>query len=198
MKQGTDEWHEQRLGKITASRFKDVMTNGRGKDTFGKVAISYAMELVTEMKTGERKDVQAKQMDWGHSYENDARIAYQLKTFNKVHEAGYIEMDDQVGGSPDGLIGENGIIEIKCPFSPVEHLKNLCNKTVPDEYIPQVQGYLMITGRQWCDFVSYDVRWPDDQKLMICRVERDEEYITELEMRIVEFKNVINRILEKL
>jgi putative phage-type endonuclease len=197
--QRNEIWQQARIGKITCSNFYKVMTRGRAKDCeFGDTAITYAMEIVTEILTGEKKeDFTNAAMEWGNTYEREAKEQYQLETFNKIINTEYIPFDDIVGGSPDGLVGDDGIIEIKCPNS-TTHLTNLINKEVPAIYKPQVHGYLMITGRKWCDFVSYDPRFKDEQRLLIVRIERDEQYISELKKRIEKFKIIINEILKKI
>jgi putative phage-type endonuclease len=197
MEQRSPEWFTARQGRITASRFADVLTRGRSKDEeFGKTALSYAYEIVAEAITGEHKNITAPALEWGISYEHDAKTEYEMQTFNKVQETGYVEFDNMIGGSPDGLVDLDGIIEIKCPFSPVNHLLNYINHKAPEEYVPQIQGYLMITGRKWCDFISYDVRF-NDKKIVIVRVDRDDEYIAMLNERLMKFKQIVLNILNK-
>lgn len=180
---------------IHVSRLKDVMTKGKGEE-FGKTAYSYAMEIVTEMLTGERKELDLPALDWGNSYEQDAIKAYQLLTFNHVKEAETIRING-ISGRPDGYI-QNGLIEIKCPFNPQVHLYNLIRREVPKEYIPQIQGYFLLTELNWCDFVSYSPKFPKENQLMIVRIEKNENYIKELSERIEKFKKIIENLLNKI
>ncbi len=199
-KQGTNEWHEDRSGNITASKFSDVLKRGRKKDVeFGDTAYTYAYDIVSEILTGEIDSFSNNYTDWGNTYEKDAINEYEKRTFNLVKETGYIEMEEKIGGSPDGLVGIDGIIEVKCPAKTRNHLINVLKREVPTEYYPQVQGYLMITGRKWCDFISYDPRILNDKCLSILRVERDDEYINMLHDRLIKFREtIIKPILNQL
>jgi len=197
--QGTEEWLRIRRGKITASRFGDMMTQGKKKeDEFGKTAISYAYEIMTGWLTdydGE-EGYTNKNMEWGTEYEAEARQAYQLETFNYVKQIGFVELNEFVGGSPDGLIGEDGGLEIKCPKK-TTHLATILGKKMPDIHIPQVQGSMYITDRAWWDFVSYHPLFKTN-KLFIVRVKRDDEYISQLKDRIEKFKKLIDRLTEQI
>ena len=198
MEQRTTEWFEARAGKITGSRFKDVMTKGRKKDEiFGQTALSYAYELATERLTGVPADSFSNAyMEWGTEQEPNARLIYELDSGNTVVETGFVEMNDYCGASPDGLVGEDGLVEIKCPKS-TTHLNTLISKKVPSQYIPQIQGQLMVTGRKWCDFVSFDPRFQDpDQQIIIIRVKRDDKYIAELKERIDQLNDIICDIIK--
>ena len=188
--QGTEEWHKIRLGKITASKF-DILT---GK-TFGKTVYNYAYEIVAEIITGQWKEVSAKQMEWGSENEPYARKAYKMLTFNNAKEIGFIEHDDMIGCSPDGIIGDEGLIEIKCPWNSSNHVISLAKKEIPLIYKAQVQGQLWISERKWCDFVSYDPRVKDDfKKIILIRVNRDEEYIEFLKEKVFKFKKIVQDI----
>lgn len=198
MIQGSVEWFEARLGKITASRFGDVLTKGRGTP-FGKMAYSYAYELVAETLTGTWKEIYAKPLEWGREHEDDARSLYMAETFNYVTEVGFVDYGDMVGCSPDGLIGKDGVLEIKCPYDSTNHVRALETKEVPKIYIPQVQGQLMCLERKWCNFVSYDPRFKDiSKRIIFIPVDRDEEYIKMLSDRINQFKTIVKSILEKI
>ena len=189
------KWETLRLGKITCSKFADVMTSGKGKnEEFGKSAYTYAYDIVAEILTKEHKEFDSPALKWGRENEQFARTAYEIETMNKVTLGGYIEFDEMIGGSTDGFLSDGaGIIEIKCPYNSIVHLTNLINKCVPPEYYAQVMGYLLITGRKYCDFVSYDYRF--EKELMIVRVQRDEEYIGYLKDRLLKFKQIIIDIL---
>jgi hypothetical protein len=132
-------------------------------------------------------------MDWGNEYELDAIEAYQTQTGQLVTLNDVIQHPtlNYVAGTPDGLIGEDGIIEVKCPYNSVNHLMNLKSGAQLDDYKYQIQGYLWITGRKWCDFVSYDPRFKKDLQLAIYRVDRDQEMIDELAARVQEFEETV-------
>ena len=184
--QGSDAWHVARLGMATASRFTDVLAKTRsGYSTSRK---NYAVELALEIITGTRQDFyQSSAMAWGSETEPVARLEYELITGNEVEETGFWKHDLlPIGASPDGLVNKDGLLEIKCPNS-ATHLETLISGKVPRQYIAQVQGQLLITERDWADFVSYDPRMPENAKIKIIRVERDEEFIKELIYELEEF-----------
>jgi hypothetical protein len=181
-------------GKLTPSCFADIMTAGRAKaDRFGKTAWTYAYKVACERLGVEFPEVWAKAMEWGVENELDAIEAYQTQTGQLVTLNDVIQHPtlDYVAGTPDGLIGSEGIIEVKCPYNSVNHLMNLKNGSQLDDYKYQIQGYLWITGRKWCDFVSYDPRFKKDLQLAIYRVERDQEMIDELAARVQEFEESV-------
>lgn len=184
--QGTDEWHQARLGKATASRFGDIIATTRsGYSTSRR---NYAAELAIEILTGSRQDFfKSAAMEWGTDTEPVARLHYSLETGNDVEETGFWLHDIlPCGASPDGLVGEDGLIEIKCPNT-ATHIETLASGKVPRQYIAQVQGQLWITDRKWCDFVSFDPRLPENAQMIIIRVERDEQLIRDLEFELENF-----------
>ena len=194
VEQGTQAWHELRLCKITASKFDLLM----GKK-FGKTVYTYAYELVAEKLTGTWKDINAKAIEWGNEHESDAREYYKKTTFNYVKKIGFIEYDNYIGCSPDGFVGKYGTIEIKCPYNSSNHIISLAKKEAPDIYLSQIHGQLWLSGRSWCDFVSYDPRVQDkSKKIVIIRVDRDDEMIDKLKTRVFEFKKIVQDILKQL
>jgi hypothetical protein len=168
-KQGSDEWKQERLGKITASRFRDVTTQPRSKadqkaGKLSKTAESYLLEVAAEIVTGQADDRPPTwAMKWGSDNEAGARDVYEQLTGQSVQQVGLLIHPDvpELAGSPDGLIGEDGGLEIKCPANTREHLATVVSGEIPAEYVPQVHGHLLITGREWWDYVSYDPRVPD-------------------------------------
>lgn len=177
--QGSDEWLAARAGKITASRFADAiaMNKKTGKPTAARD--TYMRTLVAEILSGRPKhSVSSKSMEWGTESERFARSAYELETGAVVTEAEFIPhyQYDYIGGSPDGLVGEAGLIEIKCPHDEQVHIGTWLDG-MPTDHKPQVQGNLMVTGRDWCDFISFDLRQPEPYGLYVQRIERDDEYI---------------------
>jgi putative phage-type endonuclease len=197
------DWHAARLGKLTASRFEDMMTKGRGKDErFGVACLKYAYEKVAEILTNAPHIVTSQAMEWGSELESEACAKYEEETGYSVvpgSVVGFYPYGDYAGGSPDGLVGDDGIIEIKCPFNSANHVETLLTNKVPDKYIFQVQGNLMVTGREWCDFVSYDPRVQEPSlRLVIIRVHRDEEVIQSIKDRITEVSALIQKLVSQL
>lgn len=177
IEQRSPEWFAARLGVLTAgSCFKTIM-HGRkdGKETL-------LLEKVAEALTGTRNEATARSLEWGTEKEAEACAEYEFLHGVSVQHVGLIFHPDSplVACSPDGLIGEHGGIEIKCPYTSKEHVRNILQGMDEKEYGPQVQGNLWITGRQWWDFVSFDPRMPSEHRIYVQRVERDETYIAEL------------------
>ena len=194
--QGSDEWKQVRCGKVTASRFKDVMTKGRGV-----TADNYRNELYAEHFTGIPKyEINAKALKWGNYHEPAGRTAYSFHRNLPVVKTGFVMRKDipGVGTSVDGLVGDDGVMEIKCPYDFATHAMNLRFKKLDKRYVWQVQGHLWITGRKWCDFVSFDPRYKDVAKqLSIITVERDDEMIEELEYQVLEFRAKLDHEIER-
>jgi len=181
--QRTEDWFADRLGKATASRFNDIM---KGKAMAGWK--NYRAELVIERITGQKEEgYTSKPMQWGIDTEPVARTIYQLRSGNIVEECGFFKHSVlEAGASPDGLIGADGVIEIKSPNS-ATHIATLSSGKIPTQYYAQIQGQMWITGRQWGDFVSYDPRLPENASIIIVRVERDNPYIARLEQNVTDF-----------
>ena len=193
--QRSDEWFKARLGKATGSRFGDIIAKTRSG--YAASRKNYRAELVSEILTGRPTETfTSAAMQWGVDNEPVARLQYELSTGNEVEETGFWLHDTlQAGASPDGFIGSDGLIEIKCPNT-ATHLDTLVLKKVPKQYIAQIQGQMWITGRKWCDFVSYDPRLPENAQLFITRVERDELFIKELEEEITDFTQEVRDLVE--
>ncbi len=178
-------------GKITASRFADVMAAGRGKEQkWGKTAKTYAYQVALERMGVEMPEVTGKALEWGQYYEPEAIELYQQITGRVVGLTDVVQHPEleYVAGTPDGLVGEDGIIEVKCTYNPVNHMANLKEGEQINDYWWQIQGYLWLTDRQWCDFVSYDPRFPEGLQLAVHRVNRDEEEISKLAERVQAFE----------
>jgi len=182
MEQNTEEWRKARAGKITASRMCDVMAFGKRDGKPLKSRQDYIGDIIAEILTGEPKEqVKARPLDWGHDVEAAARAEYEAETGAIVVCTGFMEhpLIPYIGCSPDGLIGSAGQMQIKCPQNPAIHIATL-RDGIPEEHIPQVQGELFVTGREWSDFVSYDPRMPPHLRLYRQRIERDDKYIASL------------------
>jgi len=187
MEQKTDEWYAARVGKVTASRVADVVA--KTKSGYSTSRDNYMAQLVCERLTGKpAESFSNAAMQWGTETEPLARAAYEAKMDILVDEVGFIDHPTIVnsGASPDGLVGEDGLIEIKCPNTST-HIDTLLSQTVPKKYADQIFWQMACTGRQWCDFVSYDPRLPSDLQLFIKRIPRDDQYIKLLEAEVIEF-----------
>lgn len=187
IEQRTSEWYEARLGKATASRFKDILaTLKSGGESAARK--NYRAELVVERLTGmpiERYRSAA--MDWGTETEDLARLEYTLKTGNAVEEVGiFVHEKLAAGASPDGLVGKDGLVEIKCR-EVANHIQMLRSGEVSNDYTAQIQGQLWLTDRKWCDFISFAPELPENAQLFIKRVPRDEGYIKNLASEVTKF-----------
>lgn len=197
-KQGSEEWHMERVGRFTSSRFHDLLTASKKKDeVFGGTAMGYILEIACERLTGQPEGFAGgRATDWGNDHESMAIGYYSSKKELKVEESPFIPVGTNYGGSPDGLIGTDGIIEVKCPFNSVNHLKYFKDGEIPKNYYTQMQGNMMVTGRKWCDFISFDPRMPESHRIFIKRIERDEELINRILERIelaeVEVQKIIS------
>lgn len=194
-------WQRARLGKITASKFGLVRRLKNGD--WGETALSYLYDLIGEHLTGQPSQTftGSDATEWGNQYEAEALEAYTKRTGRKVQQSNTFLQHPElqfVGGTPDALCGEKGIIEVKCPFTFKNHLRTVITREIPDEYRAQVHGHLWLSGRQWCDFVSFDPRIPAKHKharLVIVRVTRNPMILNDLENTIGEFHDLL---LEKL
>ncbi len=189
IEQNTEAWMELRKGKFTASSFKDLFM----KDTTAGYRKAIR-RVVYERLTGEQPESFSNEyMDRGHELEPFAREEYEKQTFNTIDDPGFFELNEWVGASPDGLVGDDGIVEIKCPAYNTM-IDYLMKPSLPTVYKWQVHGQMWVTGRLWCDFMCYH----PSLKPIIIRIERDEDIITELEDKvnscIEEVKQIINKI----
>lgn len=198
LEQGTEEWLEARLGKATSSRLSDIMT--RTKSGYGAGRKNYTAELICERMTGNGNEhFVSKEMAWGTETEPVARTEYEIATGSTVREVGFVQHPtiEMSGGSPDGLVGEDGIIEIKCPNT-ATHIATILSGSADSKYIKQMQWNMECTGRRWCDFVSYDPRMPEGLQLFISRVDRDDEFLKEAREEVVSFLAELDEMIEKL
>lgn len=187
MEQRTEEWFAARLGKVTASRMADVMA--RTKTGWGASRANYMAELLCERLTGQMQDrFTNAAMQWGTDTEPQARAAYEFMTGNAVEEVGFADHPTipMSGASPDGLVGSDGLVEIKCPNT-ATHIDTLLTETVPGKYRIQMLWQIACTGREWCDFVSFDPRLPADMQLWIARVTPADGEIEAMEAAAREF-----------
>ena len=198
MEQRTEEWFKARLGKVTASRVADVLA--KTKTGVSASRANYLTELVVERLTGQQAELYMNDaMQWGTDTEPQARMAYEAHKSVLVDEVGFIDHSsiEMFGCSPDGLVGDDGLIEIKCPNSKTA-IETILSGKAPSKYIPQMQTQMAVTGRAWCDFVSFDPRLPEDLQLFIVRVNRDDEYIANLEKEVSAFLQEVDETVTKL
>lgn len=196
--QGTAEWFAERAGKVTASRVADVCA--KTKTGWGASRANYAAELIAERLTGAKVDGYTNAaMQHGIDTEPQARIAYEFQTDVDVVQVGFIPHPTiaMSGASPDGYVGDEGLVEIKCP-STATHIDTLLDSKIPAKYVTQMQWQMACTGRKWCDFCSFDPRMPESMRLFIQRVERDEKRIAELERDVELFIREINTKVDAL
>lgn len=188
IEQRSAEWLALRCGKVTASKIADLMA--RTQKGWGASRANYAAQLICERLTGtvEQSYINAA-MQWGNDWEAAAREAYGLKVGEFVAEVGFVEHPDArmaAGASPDGLVGDDGLVEIKCPNS-ATHIATLRGEPIPDKYIKQMQWQMACTERQWCDFASFDPRLPEAMQLHIQRVPRDGAMIDDMTAAVQDF-----------
>lgn len=181
--QRTTEWHLKRLGKPTASRFGDIKP-GRGQKWSDKTQ-TYMRELLVERLTGQWVEAYGNAVEWGTDHEDDARELYEARYGVQVQRESFAERDG-LGGSPDGLVDPDGCIEIKCPYNSANHIAYMLDGCA--DHMPQIQANIWFNDRQWCDFISYDPRFPEEMQLYVIRVKRDDNYIADMIARVQDFK----------
>lgn len=187
MEQRSEEWFAARLGKVTGSRVADVMA--KTKTGYGASRANYMAELICERLTGTQAErYVTAEMQRGTDTEPLARAAYVFLRDMQVEECGFVPhaIIADFGASPDGLVGTDGLVEIKCPNT-ATHIEFLLEDGVPGKYVTQMQAQMACTGRQWCDFVSFDPRLPDAMQLYVRRISRDDIYIATMEKEISVF-----------
>ena len=196
--QGTDEWFAARLGKVTASRVADVIA--KTKTGYSTSRDNYMAQLVCERLTSQKgESFSNAAMQLGTDTEPKAREAYMAARFEIVTEVGFVNHQtiEDAGASPDGFVGDLGLIEIKCPNT-ATHIDTLLSQTVPSKYNTQMQWQMICTGRHWCDFVSFDPRLPTELQLFIKRVEYDPVFGAMLEKEVIGFLKELDNKIEQL
>jgi putative phage-type endonuclease len=187
--QGSDEWHQARAGVVTASEMKKIHTSTGKASTQADV---YMKTLLAEWLIGGPVESYSSQwMERGKEMEEEARSAYDFEADADVVPVGFVYADDRqlMGASPDGLVGDDGLVEFKCPKASTQ-ISYLMVGAVPSEYAIQIQGQMLVTDRKWCDFVSY---FPGLSSVTI-RVARDERLIMGLRAAVESF---VAQMLEK-
>jgi putative phage-type endonuclease len=198
LEQRSPEWFAARAGKVTASRIADLMA--KTKSGYSTSRANYRAQLICERLTGTVEPSYCNPaMQHGIDTEAEAREAYRQHMLCTVEEIAFVDHPaiTMAGASPDGLIADDGMVEIKCPIT-ATHIDTLLNGAVADKYIKQMQFQMACTGRAWCDFVSYDNRLPEPMRLFVQRVPRDDEHIAEIEREVTSFLREIEETVERL
>ena len=198
IEQRSNAWFEARIGKVTASKVADVIA--KTQSGFAASRANYMAQLVCERLTGQREEFFISgAMQHGTDTEPLARAAYESLKDVLVDEVGFVPHPtiEMAGASPDGLVGDDGLLEIKCPNT-ATHIDTLLTQTVPSKYNTQMQFQMACTGRLWCDFVSFDNRLPEELQLFVKRVPRDDVFIKQTEDAIVKFLAELDDKINKL
>ena len=185
--QGSPEWFAARLGKVTASKVADVIARTKSGPAASRA--NYAAQLICERLTGEAAESFSNAaMQWGTDQEPFAREAYEFRAGVFVDQVGFIVHPriTDAGASPDGMVGADGMVEIKCPNT-ATHLDTLDSGKPAGKYITQMQWQMACTDRAWCDFVSFDPRLPEELQLFCVRIDRDDDMIANLEAEVIAF-----------
>lgn len=198
IEQGSADWFAARAGKVTASRVADVIA--KTKTGWGASRANYMAQLVAEQLTGMvAESFSSPAMQWGTDMEPEARAVYEFFANATVEPASFVKHPTigGTGASPDGYVGADGLVEIKCPIT-ATHIETLLSGSVAGKYVTQIQWQLACTGRQWADFVSFDPRLPESMKLFIKRVPRDDAMIASLEADVIDFLNELRLTVHRL
>lgn len=198
MEQRSTEWFAARCGSLGASQLNEALATT--KNGWGASRENLKSRIVAERLTGTPTETfQNAAMQWGVDQEDNARKAYESHTGTFVEEMGiaFHPVLQHTHASPDGLVGEDGLIEIKCPNT-TTHIDTLTDEKVPSKYINQMQWQMRCTDRQWCDYVSFDPRLPKHLQLFIKRVDRDDTAIAELEAKVAEFLTEVQSKIDHL
>lgn len=185
MEQRTEEWYAARLGKVTASKISKVTAKTKSGG-WGAERANYMAALLCERLTGTKmNDYVNAEMQWGTDTEPQAKDAYSFHCDVDVQDVAFVDHPRiaMSGASPDGLIGTDGLVEIKCPNT-ATHIETLLGGSFPGAYIQQVQWQMACTGRKWCHLVSFDPRLPESMRLHVVRVARDDAVIADLEHHV--------------
>lgn len=196
--QRSPEWFAARLGKVTASKVADVIA--KTKTGYSASRENYMAQLICERMTGQKQESYTNAaMEWGTETEPLARAAYEGFKDVLVDEVGIIDHPflPMCAASPDGLVSDDGMVEIKCPNT-ATHFDTLLTEKMPSKYLPQVQWQMACANRLWVDFVSFDPRAPEGLQLFVTRIERDDKYILELEAEVNVFLTELDQRIEKL
>jgi len=200
VEQGTDEWRMARLGKVGASMVADATARDRTGKQWGITRQRLLARLAAERMTGQLSETYTSaSMERGNEVEPEAREFYAFVHGRDVQRVGLVLHPhlDMACASPDALVNADGLAQFKCPDQHT-HMSTLLGSSIDGGYIKQMQWEMACTGRAWCDFVSYDPRWPDEMRLHVRRVERDPVMIAELEKQVSEFLGEVSATVDRL
>ena len=198
LKQRTPEWEAARLGKATASRIADVIA--KTKSGYAASRANYAAELVCERLTGAKAEAyESPAMRWGAEKEAEALALYAFEQDADVTLIGFLDHPKiaMSGASPDGLVGDVGLVEVKCPMT-ATHIETLLGQAPQTRLLAQMQWQMAVSGRAWCDFVSYDPRLPLPMRLFVRRIQRETALITALEREVRTFLAEVEATVDRL
>ena len=198
MDQRTPEWLAARLGKVTASRVADVMA--KTKSGYSASRQNYMAQLICERLTGKQSESFSNAaMQRGTELEPIARSEYEIRNDVMVFETGLVIHPDieHFGASPDGLVGDAGLVEIKCPNT-ATHIEYAVSGKPPTKYLLQMLWQMECTGRSWCDFVSYDPRMPYNMQLFVVRIQRDDKRLEEIRSEVIRLNEEIDEHISKI
>ena len=196
--QGSEEWVQYRLGKISASRLHEILAKTKSGPSASRK--NYMAQLVAETLTGRPGEhFTSRPVEWGTENEPIARMRYEAENLVSVEQKGFIDHPTipNCGASPDGLVGLHGGLEIKCPNT-ATHLETLMGSSLKTEYFAQVQWNMECSGRDWWDFVSFDPVMPENLAYFCKRIERDEKFLVEARAEVIKFQDEMHEILAKL
>ena len=185
--QGTDEWLSHRIGRLTASNAQAIASNGKGLET-------YVYTLLSEKYSSNNEKYTNEDMERGNELEAMARKLYELEKEVEINQVGLVKEGKYISASPDGLIGEDGLVEIKSP-NDKNHFFIVTTEKIETKYIWQMQMQMLVTDRKWCDFVSFNPNF--ERELVIIRVERDEKKIDKIKIGIEVGKELIIKLTKQ-
>src|SRR5262245_21156358 len=200
LEQGSPEWLAFKVGRVGASKVSDITAKLRNGAS-GASRANYLGDIITERLTGVPADTYCNEaMQWGTATEPAARAAYQFERLIKVERVGCVVHPHipMTLASPDGLIGSDGLCEIKCPHRAINHINLLRGGPIADAYLQQIMWQLGCTGRAWCDFISYHPKLPEPMQLWVKRIPRDDERIAQLESEVCAFLDDVEEALADL
>lgn len=197
--QRTEQWQMDRAGKLTASVFADIIGMTKAGKPTAERAKLMRLKAFERLAGIPKHEVGARALAWGKDLEQAATEAYEIDTGNIVETTGFLlhPEHDFIGCSPDGLVAADGGIEMKCPHDEQVHVQTWLEGMPPD-HIPQVQGCMLVTGRQWWDFISYDPRQAPALRLYVQRIPRDEEYCQKLLVGLLQFEAELRAMVDTL
>ena len=198
LEQGSPEWFAARCGKVTASRVHDIIARTKSGPAASRK--NYEAQIICERLTGKVEETfTSAAMQWGKDQEPLARMAYEFMLGVTVEQVGFVDHPklEGCGASPDGLVGDDGLVEIKCPNT-ATHLETLLGSSIEAKYITQMQWQMACTGRKWCDFVSFDPRMPEHLQMHRERVDRNDDFIRSIETEVAVFLTGVEQKIKAL